>query len=177
MIHVFISLKITDNTARSALFALQKRMGMPAVTHLKRWDVWELEMDGSLNEAETCVKNWVGNTALFMNPNKHHCRIQPAAAPILTTTAPPDFCQSSGSIFVYDREDGHGEAVLHTLQSKPAPSLSLTRLLHGVWWDITVDGTAENIKNTLDALALTTHRSSGLFANPHYQNVRVYTRS
>lgn len=174
IIHVFISLKITDNTARSALYALHQRMGMPHISQLKRWDVWELELDGGQDAAENCVRDWVENTALFMNPNKHHYKIHTVDCPILDAAQPPEFRHSTGSIFVYDREDGHGEAVMHTLQSMLKPPLSLKRLLHGVWWDITVNQSNVNLKNTLDSLALTTHRTSGLFANPHYQNAKVY---
>lgn len=174
VIDVFISLKITDNTARSALYALQNRMGMPFINALKRWDVWELELAASSNESEECVKDWVENTAIFMNPNKHIYKIQQANAPILDTNNPPLFCQTQGSIFVYDREDGHSESVLQSLQKSHKNGQNVKSLMHGVWWDISFDDTVTDGSKYIKELAETTHRTSGLFSNPHYQDVKLF---
>lgn len=177
IIQVFISLKITDNTARSALYALHQRMGMNMISQIKRWDVWELECSGTASGAERCVKDWVENTALFMNPNKHHYRMNSAAESVLTASMLPEQCRHDGAIFVYDREDGYGEAVLHTLQAKSCaaePNLKVNKALHGVWWDIALQQPNSDSKKIIESLAYSTHRTSGLFANPHYQNARVF---
>lgn len=174
VIDVFIALKITDNTARSALYALQNRMGMPFIKAVKRWDVWELELSGSIKQAEDCVKGWVENTALFLNPNKHIYKLQSGTAPLLEADNPPSFCQTQGSIFVYDREDGHSESVLQSLQKSQKNGQDVKNIMHGVWWDITFDDTITDGSKYIKELAATTHRTSGLFSNPHYQDVKLF---
>lgn len=174
IVDVFISLKITDNTARSALYALQNRMGLLQIKALKRWDVWELEFSEENGPMDERVKDWVENTALFMNPNKHVYKMQSANTPLLNAVHPPDFCRTHGSIFVYDREDGHGESVFHSIRSNQQNGQSLVKLLHGVWWDVTCDDTVPDASSCIQNIAKTTHRSSGLFANPHYQDVKLY---
>jgi hypothetical protein len=75
---------------------------------------------------------------------------------------------------VYDREDGHGESVFHAIRANQQNGQSLVRLLHGVWWDVTFDNSVQDGSQYIKELAETTHRTSGLFANPHYQNVKLF---
>ncbi len=177
-IQIFISLKITDNTTRSALYALQNRMGFETVASLKRWQLWELDLrDMARDDALACVRNWVETTAIFMNPNKHHYQVIPSTTALLQSETVANFASSNGAVFVYDREDGEGERVFNTLKKLHSPQHSLQRLLRGTLWDVTWNQPSADEFKRLESIAVSTHRDSGIFANPHYQDYKVFVHS
>ncbi len=68
-----VELRITDNEARSALEAVQVKMGLgDRVTDLVREELWEIEVEAADSDAALEVLGGlVKTTNLFANPNKH----------------------------------------------------------------------------------------------------------
>ena len=72
---VAIRLKIPDNTAYTAMTALE-RLGI-ATNEVERAEIWVFEMEG---EGEGLLKDVAHNETLF-NPNKHTLRELPGRSP------------------------------------------------------------------------------------------------
>jgi phosphoribosylformylglycinamidine (FGAM) synthase PurS component len=80
-LHVTVGLKVTDNEARSALEALQEKMGLrDRVSDLTREELWEIEVESDRpSDARETVERLVATTNLFANPNKHKYAVSDAA--------------------------------------------------------------------------------------------------
>lgn len=172
IIRLFVTLKVPDNTARSALSALQRRMGYTKLAGLGRSDYWELEFPNlTIDKASKIVDQLAQKTAFFVNPNKHRWTIQSAEAASASIQPQGD---AQASVLVCDREDGRAEEVLDALSKRNA-SESPAKLTRGVWWDLEFDGASgDEIKQMSEEMAVATTRQKGLFANPHYQTHKIF---
>ncbi|MDP8245144.1 MAG: hypothetical protein P9L94_13755 [Candidatus Hinthialibacter antarcticus] len=173
IVRLFVTLKVPGNTARSALSALQRRMGYGKLSELGCSDFWELDFPNlSVDEARQTVERLAQKTAFFVNPNKHRWAVQCADAPGNDVIQPQGDAQVS--VLVCDREDGRAEAVLEALMKRDAPERP-ARLTRGVWWDLRFDGASDDeIKKMTEEMAVASTRQTGLFANPHYQTHRLF---
>lgn len=172
IIRLFVTLKVPDNTARSALSALQRRMGYTKLAGLGRSDYWELEFPNlSMDQASKIVDHLAQKTAFFVNPNKHRWAIQ-STEEMGASIQPQGDAQAS--VLVCDREDGRAEEVLEALLKRSA-SEGPAKLTRGVWWDLQFDGASnEEIQQMSEEMAVATTRQKGLFANPHYQTHKIF---
>lgn len=173
IVRLYVTLKVPGNTARSALSALQRRMGYTKLAGLGHSDYWELEFPHlPAEEARQTMERLAQKTALFVNPNKHRWAIQ-CSEPSNNEDLPPQG-NAQASVLVCDREDGRAEAVFEALM-KREPAERPSRLTRGVWWDLNFDGaTKDEIKQMSEEMAVAATRQKGLFANPHYQTHRLF---
>ena len=176
VIRVFVTLKITDNVARTALHTLHTRLGCPSVSRLQRSEFWELHFP-RLEETQALqvTERLVHQTALFMNPNKHLCKIEVHPRSVQDNSAAASPFPSDASILVSDRIDGKADGTLEFLRGHTAPSEHPSNLLRGIWWDLQFSHSDKShIQETVSSLAVAQSRHEGLFANPHYQDHRLF---
>jgi phosphoribosylformylglycinamidine (FGAM) synthase PurS component len=154
---------VTDNEARSALEAIQVKMGLAReVADLAREELWELEVESpTVEQARAIIRKLVETTNLFANPNKHRYALGVAEA-----LAPDEV-----AILVSDRESSAG----------PAMVLSVTRLgVEGLvgarkWvrWRIRLAKAPSKadpgLLELIRRIGVTTTRRDGLLSNPHSQ--------
>ena len=175
-VRLFVSLKITDNTARSAMYTLQNRLGFSALSGLSRCDFWELAFPGlSSQQALQTTERLVQKTALFVNPNKHRWHMEAADSSLQenpVVTLPESV---SASVLVSDRIDGKAESVLEACEAHTQGAERPVALRRGVWWDLTFSGLdGEALRQAVEHSAVTTSRTEGILANPHYQDCQIF---
>ncbi len=175
-IRIFVTLKIPDNIARTALNAIQNRLGFEEVERLNRSEFWELDLSGlTPQESLETAERLVTGTSLFVNPNKHRWLLQESDRSLENSAEISLPEKVSASVLVCDRIDGKVESALETLRGMAEEEECPTALLRGTWWDITYTGLPpERIRETTERLTVTVSRTEGLLANPHYQTYRIY---
>ena len=180
-----VSLKIPDNEARSALEALQAKMGLAdSVRDLAREDVWELRVTSdedasgpqiggdeeraantSDESAVRVLKRIVETTNLFANPNKH--RYSLAVGTASQVELEPD----QMAVLVSDREGSEGESMVASLRGLNAGQVVGAR--RWVRWRVTLGSPPAREDATLASLlrkiAVADARDGGLFCNPHIE--------
>lgn len=172
---IYVSLKITDNIARTALHTCKRRLGFDRIRSLHRAEFWEIAFPGlSTQQARQTVERLVEKTPYFVNPNKHRWHID--------TFSTNDFniaisvpAHASASILVCDHIDGKAEATLEAIQRITEGDERPTRLRRGTVWEVTFDGL--NQQETIEAaerLTVTKSRTEGLLANLHYQSYQIF---
>ncbi len=173
IVRLYVSLKVPDNTARSALSALQRRMGYSKLSDLDRSDYWQFDFPGlSEDQARSVVEQFAQKTALFVNPNKHRWSVMTDPSNQNGTSTPLNNAQAS--VLVCDREDGKAEAVFERLMAREESDRPAS-LAHGVWWDLHFDGASSGeVKQMAEEMAVAESRRQGLFCNPHYQTHRLF---
>jgi len=167
-----VGLKITDNEARSALEAIQVKMGLgEQVRALAREDRWELDVETeTAAEAEAAVARLVQTTNVFANPNKHRYAFAPAGASHGADLAPDEV-----AVLVTDREGAQGESMVVALRRAGAASVVAVR--RSARWRVRLatppapgqPGLLELVRR----IGVAESRSEGLLANPHSQTVRA----
>jgi phosphoribosylformylglycinamidine (FGAM) synthase PurS component len=166
-----VSLKVTDNEARSALEAIRVKMGLAdRVRDLTREDVWELEVEApDVGRARSTVEHLVGSTNLFANPNKHRTRITDAAA------KPTGLAPDEVAILVSDREGNEGQSMLSAVERLGVRAIVGAR--KWVRWSVRLDRvpSAEEpgILDLIRRIGVATGRREGLLCNPHCQIARA----
>lgn len=175
---LFVTLKVPDNVARTALHTIQTRLGHPEVAALRRSDFWECRFAGcSATEAREHMEFLASRTPLFANPTKHRWIVETGEHPLHQTESPASPFEGSLSILVHDREDGTAEATWQALPRFLPEERIPADLQRGTWWDITLDPTAHgDMQDLAKELAVTRSRTRGLFCNPHYQDHRILIR-
>lgn len=175
-IRLFVTLKITDNTARTALYTVKNRLGFFSVKDLRRSDFWEfsfpeLTMEQALQAAERLVQK----TALFVNPNKHKWRLETADGSIKEQTTATIPASVSAAVLVCDLIDGKAESALDASRALSPEGEQPASLIRGVWWDLVfADLPLEEIRQAAEKIALTKSREEGILANPHYQTYQIF---
>ncbi len=167
MFQVLVTLKIHDATASTAQNTIRRRMGLTEVSRLERAEWWKAEFADSCADAETRLRELVERTSIFMNPNKHRYEIVSGA------TVPP---ASAGAarVLVVDREDTIGKAAQEAAVAHPLSGGALRSLARGILWTVTAEpGKGKSSREIAELLAVSTHRTAGLLANPHYQDATV----
>ncbi|MBI1390014.1 MAG: hypothetical protein GC154_16355 [bacterium] len=176
IIRLYVSLKVPDNVARSALTALRRRMGYSSLMDLKRSEFWEIEFpDLTPEQAHSTLDRLTRKTAFFANPNKHRWEIENAGRALNDETEHPAMRGAQASVLVCDREDGRAEGTLEALQRQLGGTERPSRLQHGVWWDLYFEGvSADDARRMSEEMAPAVERGRGLLANPHYQDHIVF---
>lgn len=191
-----VTLRITDNEARSALEALQEKMGLKtSVRDLARDELWEIGVEaGSADEALASVEGIVRATNIFANPNKHSFTLdvrreggaggsgggtdRPGGA------GPERACGSAGdaglsadefAILVSDREGAEGQSVAAAVRRAGFEGVVSVR--RWTRWRVRLTGDAVPGDPALTALveriAVARGRHDGLLSNPHSQTSTV----
>ncbi len=173
LVHIFVTLKIPDNTARSALYTIQHRLGFPSVKSLRRSEYWQLSFP-SLSEEDSIqtMETLAQKTAYFVNPNKHRWVIETISQDASKIASP---FESDASILVNDKIDGKAESTLQALRELLEPDHRPQSLQRGIFWDLQFQKVQQpEIQTTVESLAVSKSRKEGFFANPHYQTSRIY---
>lgn len=178
-VHLFVTLKITDNVAHSAYRTIQKRLGIGTLSSLRRSDFWELGYPGlSFQQALQTTERLVTKTSLFVNPNKHDWFQRGTDQPIEELGLNNFNLSSDAAVLVCDREDGVAESTLEALERLAGENSEYpSTLRRGVWWDLTFKGLEPSeLMEAAEKIAFTQDRHQGLLANPHYQTYRIFSR-
>jgi phosphoribosylformylglycinamidine (FGAM) synthase PurS component len=172
-LRITVGLKVTDNEARSALEALQEKMGLrESVRDLAREELWEVDVDaGSTDAARSTVERLVQTTNLFANPNKHRYEIAAADESGSSAALGAD----EVAVLVSDRESTVGPSVLSAIRGTGVDDVVAVRK----WtrWRIGLtQAPAEGDPEVLDLITrigVATGRRDGLLSNPHSQVSRA----
>lgn len=171
---IFVSLKITDNVARTALNTLRNRLGAGALRELRRSEFWEIGFPGlGAAGALAVAERLTRQTALFMNPNKHRCEIETGEIPLAEDESARPREGFGAAILVRDRNDGAAAGVLRSLEGLLSADEAPGSLDHGVWWSLAFEEGVD-ARGAAESLREAKSRREGFFANPHYQDSRVF---
>ncbi|MBE7559275.1 hypothetical protein HS125_10130 [bacterium] len=161
---VLVSLKIPDAVANTALNTIRRRMNLTEVASLSRAEWWCAEFDDACPDPQDRLRALVERTGLFMNPNKHRYQLIEGATP-------PPAPAGAAHILVVDREDTVGAAAQEAARAHPLAGGALRTLRRGVLWTLAAQpGQGKTSRQIAEELAVSTHRTAGLFSNPHYQD-------
>ena len=171
-----VSLKIPDNEARSALEALQAKMGLAdSVRDLAREEVWELQVEGggaadaARERSIDVLARIVETTNLFANPNKHTYSLA------VGTASQVELEPDQIAVLVSDREGSEGESMVASLRGLNAGQVVGAR--RWVRWRVTLSSPPARVDATLASLlrkiAVADARDGGLFCNPHIEQARA----
>ncbi len=173
-----VELKAAGNEARSALEALQEKMGLrDRVSGLAREDLWEIDVNARTVEgARETIEQLVRTTNLFANPNKHKYTLadvggaDPGAAAWVAGLGDDEV-----AVLVTDREGTEGESVLSAIRRIGVDDVVSIRK----WtrWRIhlaepPMRGDPEVLK-LIRRIGVATGRRDGLLSNPHSQISRA----
>lgn len=165
---VLVRLKIPDVIAATALQAVRTLLDRPGVSRLLRADVFQVTVDApSADDGLALVRRMVEQTACFMNPNKHTVEYRQQPLQACYTQQP----QGQACIYVRQRDDAKAAMLHAALRDDPRFGSAIVRLERGVLWTLDCP---EGAHETAQSLAITTHRTRGLFANPHAEEAFVY---
>lgn len=175
-IQIYVTLKIPDNVARTALQAARSRLGFETLAALRRSEFWEFVFPGRESRlALQTATRLVEKTWFFVNPNKHHWRVVPADKTLAEGAVLPVPDPSSALILVRDRVDGTAEAVLDALRALVPEEEQPESLARGTLWQATFDNLDPGAaREAAERLAVSVSRTQGLLANPHYQIHQIF---
>jgi len=173
-----VELKAAGNEARSALEAVQEKMGLrDQVSGLAREDLWEIDVDArTLENARETIEQLVRATNLFANPNKHKYTLADVGG-----TEPGAASWAAGlgddevAVLVTDREGTEGESVLSAIRRIGVDDVVSIRK----WTRWRIHLTEPPTRGDPEVLALirrigvATGRRDGLLSNPHSQISRA----
>jgi phosphoribosylformylglycinamidine (FGAM) synthase PurS component len=179
-----VGLKVTDNEARSALEALQEKMGLRgSVRDLAREELWEIGVEAeSPAAAADVVAKLVRSTNLFANPNKHNYTLRERGAPEREvpergeaerdgSDSGTDLSPDEIAILVSDRDGADGESVLSAIHRIGVDSVGSVR--RWTRWRVTLSEPPRKndpeVDRLIRAIGVTTGRREGLLSNPHSQ--------
>jgi phosphoribosylformylglycinamidine (FGAM) synthase PurS component len=190
-----VGLKVTDNEARSALEALQEKMGLRGrVRDLAREEMWEIGVEADSPEAAVdVVTELVLSTNLFANPNKHTYTMRAAddagsgrsdagdsgtrgeegagGGSRAAAGSAADLSPDEIAILVSDRGCAEGESVLSAIRRIGVDRVGSVR--RWTKWRVRLAdpprrGDSE-VDSLIRAIGVTTGRREGLLSNPHSQ--------
>ncbi|MFH1739734.1 MAG: hypothetical protein ABIH23_12050 [bacterium] len=169
---VLVSLKIFDNVAASALYALKDRLGYNQIQSLERSDYWRLHFpDLTEKTALETVERVVSKTALFVNPNKHrwttHLNVE------LGDLLPSKATETVAAVLVEEDDDSRTAGIREALLARGDCGTEV-EINHGTLWVLHLGNLPHAQAQTLaEEIAVTRARQQGLLCNPHYQRATV----
>ena len=173
-----VELKATGNEARSALEAVQEKMGLrDQVSGLAREDLWEIDVDARTVEgARETIEQLVRTTNLFANPNKHKYTLADVGGAERDAASwAAGLGDDEVAVLVTDRESTEGESVLSAIRRIGVDDVVSIRK----WtrWRIHLAepparGDPEVLK-LIRRIGVATGRRDGLLSNPHSQISRA----
>jgi len=169
---VLVSLKIFDNVAASALYALKDRLGYSQIRSLMRSDYWCLSLPEFRDEeAVEVVDRLVSKTALFVNPNKHRWVIHLNADP--ADLLPKETEETVTAVLVEEDGDSRAAVVQEALLRR-GDCGGRIEVRRGTWWVLYLgDMPSGQARALTEEIAVTRARNQGLLCNPHYQRAVV----
>jgi len=171
-VNILVTLKIFDNVAASALYALRDRLRCEQIQSLDRSDYWSIQLyDLDEKTAVERIEQVVSRTALFANPNKHRWSIHSNAS--LVDLLPEKREGSVAAILVEDEDDAGAAELRETLIQRGDLGKRI-EVLHGIWWVLHLGNLCPEAARTIaEEIAVTRGRRQGLLCNPHYQRATV----
>ncbi|MEA3409640.1 MAG: hypothetical protein U9Q95_04760 [Candidatus Eisenbacteria bacterium] len=173
-----VELKAAGNAARSALEALQEKMGLrDVVSDLDREELWEIDVEaGTQSDARETLERLVRTTNLCANPNKHKYTLAALGG---AEPGPTSWAAGLGddevAVLVTDRESTEGESVLSAIRRIGVDDVVSIRK----WTRWRIHLAEPPTRGDPDVLALirkigvATGRRDGLLSNPHSQISRA----
>ena len=190
-----VELKATGNEARSALEALQEKMGLrDLVSDLAGEELWEIEAPArTAAAARESIEQLVRTTNLFANPNKHKYALAAAggADPCHDDGEPGSHAPGHSSdgaasskagladdevaVLVTDREGTEGESVLCAIHRIGVHDV--VRVRKWTRWRIRLSEPPRSgdpeVLALIRGIGVATGRRDGLLSNPHSQISRA----
>ena len=186
-----VELKAAGNEARSALEALQEKMGLrDLVSDLAREELWEIDVQArTTGAARETIEQLVRTTNLFANPNKHTYTLTAAGGaepdedggesrsdrnggrPDGAASWAAGLADDEVAVLVADREGAEGESVLSAIHRIGAEDV--VRIRKWTRWRIRLvepptAGDPE-VLALIRKIGVATGRRDGLLSNPHSQ--------
>ncbi len=174
-----VELKAAGNEARSALEALQEKMGLrDLVSDLAREELWEIEVQArTAGAARETIEQLVRSTNLFANPNKHKYTLAAAggAEPDDDAAWAAGLADDEVAVLVTDREGVEGESVFSAIRRIGADDV--VHIRKWTRWRIRLvepptAGDPE-VLALIRKIGVATGRRDGLLSNPHSQISRA----
>jgi phosphoribosylformylglycinamidine (FGAM) synthase PurS component len=173
-LHLSVALKVPDNEARSALEAVQEKMGLrDHVVDLNREELWEITVEAETPAAaRETVERLVTTTNLFANPNKHKFALEEGGDDASWASALAD---NEVAVLVADREGTEGTSVLSAIRRIGVDDVA--RVRRWTRWRIRLaepprSGDPEALA-LIRRIGVATGRRDGLLSNPHSQVSRA----
>jgi phosphoribosylformylglycinamidine (FGAM) synthase PurS component len=162
-VEVFVSLRVPDRVALTALRTLTTEMDYgDDLVSLKREDYYTIQVGAKTqNEAVEYVKNMVGETTVFANPNKETAEVVPKTRPVSKS--------DMVAVLVYPKPgiiSGSLKERLVRLGHDKVESIG-----RGVLWKLELRG--KDKLGTATDIAVTKSRTEGLLFNPHSEDFEI----
>jgi phosphoribosylformylglycinamidine (FGAM) synthase PurS component len=158
-------LKVMDATALTARETMQRSLGYGRrVRNVARSEVlafrWEENVD-----APGMLGKLAENTNLLQNPNKHRYEIATGAEPL----------SPRGNVWVLVSTPGAGSGMESTLARHHLVGGEIPQVRRGELWELDLDAENTELVNLAEEIAITRERKKGLLANPHVEDVTVFS--
>jgi phosphoribosylformylglycinamidine (FGAM) synthase PurS component len=162
-VEVFVSLRVPDRVALTALRTLTTVMDYGEdLISLEREDYYTVRVDAKTEgKAVEYVKNMVGETTVFANPNKETAEVVPKTRPV-----------SKGdmvAVLVYPKPGIVSESLKERLVRLGYDNVESVG--RGVLWRLELRG--DDKLGSAAAVAVTKSRTEGLLLNPHSEDFEI----
>jgi len=173
---VFVSLKIPDAVAATALNTIQRRLGYADIEKLYREEYWQFEFaEGNIKDNHKILKDIIENTSSIYNSNKHRYQLElPDGKSEGRSFLMDTDLFSCISILVKSIEDSHARIMLETLRKRFNLIDKLLCMERGMMWTLGLNKTSQrDINLAARDLSVTRDRIHGIFCNPNYQTYEI----
>jgi hypothetical protein len=168
-------LKTNDAVAATALQCLRDDLGYASKMHsIGRQELWWIETEpADVSVCKNLARRLVEETRVFVNPNKHTCRIYLDGFDEFRKSRIADGLFRL-NVFVQDIENTAGTSAMKTLRRLYDFASPVLRIRFGILWTLDLScETPETAAALAEEMAISRSQSMGLLANPHSQSAEV----
>ena len=175
-IELLVRSKAVDLVASTARRTLQTDMGFASrLSLLQREDYWKIRVGCEAEAAADLARELAHKTKLFVNPNKHTCRIRidgqfiegsedEGAEPGVRTV----------HALISFRDDEAAVLTAETLRSTLGYGEAVQSVTRGVWWSLGLVAPSDDAARRLaESIIVTKSVDEGLLVNPHSQEYSI----
>jgi len=158
-------LKVMDPTALTARETLQRALGYGRrVRNVARSEVLAFQWNENA-DAPGLLGKLAESTNLLQNPNKHRYEIVTGDEPV----------SPRGNVWVLVSTPGAGSGMEATLSRHHLVGGETPRVRRSQLWELDLDAGNGELVNLAEEIAITRERKKGLLANPHVEDVTVFS--
>lgn len=175
-IELFVRHKTVDLVAATARGTIARDMGYgERLLGLDREDYWRIEVAAEGEGAVRLAEELAHRTKLFVNPNKHTCRIRVDGSPVGGSAEPAG--AEGGHVvcaLVHFRDDEKAELAADTLRRTLGYGDTIRSVTRGTWWRLEIAAAApDEARRIAEEIVVTRGVDEGLLMNPHSQEYRL----
>jgi len=158
-------LKVPDPTALTARDTLQRWLGFADVLRdVERSEVFAFRWEEAV-AARGILERLATDTNLLQNPNKHCFEIAVGSEAL----------HPRGNVWVLTHEAGNGADIGSVLERRRLVDGEPPQVARGVLWELTGPTDRGTLSRMAAEIAETRERRAGLLANPHLENVTIFS--